>query len=114
MENQGPLLIVKALDGLSARAEATAANIANANSRTYRPMRVDFEQRLLAAARGGPEAIAASTADVTYAAPSAASREMRVDLELATAAQTGMRYAALVEILGREMQIGRAAIGEGR
>ena len=36
--------------------------------------------------------------------------EPRLDLELETAASTASRYSALLNLLGREMQIGRLAI----
>lgn len=109
-----PILIVKALDGLSARAEATAANIANAGSPNYRPLRVDFEAELRAAADRGTAAIAAVTPRTTAMAVSPYGTEMRVDLELATASATSMRYAALIDLLGREMSMMRAAVAGGR
>ncbi|HEU0065785.1 MAG TPA: hypothetical protein VFQ57_00955 [Sphingomonas sp.] len=114
MDALTPLLIAKALDGLAARAEALATNIANAGSRTYRPIAVDFEARLRAAADHGAAAITAVRPDTHAATASTTGGEMRLDLEMATAAQTSMRYAALLEMLGREMAIGRAAIMGGR
>lgn len=114
MDAMSPLLIAKALDGLSARADATAANIANAGSRNYRPVRVDFEGRLRAAARAGATAVAAVRAETSPAPIPGIATEMRLDLELATAAQTAMRYAALIDVLGREMAISRAAVTGGR
>jgi hypothetical protein len=48
-----PIILNKALDGLSLRAEATAQNIANAGSRDFRPVQVSFEQELKAAAASG-------------------------------------------------------------
>lgn len=114
MDALTPLIIAKALDGLTARAEASAANIANASSRNYRPVRVDFEAKLRAAAGQGAAAIA-SVRPETMAAPIPAyGTEMRVDLELATASQTSMRYAALVDVLGRQMGIMRVAVAGGR
>lgn len=107
-------VIVKALDGLTARAETTAANIANASSRNYRPMRVDFEARLRAAADTGKTAVAAVRPQAVAADVPAYGTELRVDLELATASQTAMRYAALVDVLGRQMGLMRAALAGGR
>ncbi|KQN21429.1 hypothetical protein ASE86_14480 [Sphingomonas sp. Leaf33] len=109
-----PLIIAKALDGLTARAEASAANIANASSRNYRPIRVDFEAKLRAAAEQGATAVTAVRHDTTAAAIPAYGTETRVDLELATASATSMRYAALVDVLGREMGLMRAALAGGR
>jgi flagellar basal-body rod protein FlgB len=39
---------------------------------------------------------------------------MRLDLELATASETGLRYAALLDLLGRQLQISRIAIRGGQ
>jgi len=100
-------LIVKALDGLSARAAATAENIANANSPGFRPLRVTFEDALAAAARGG-EASVRAVEPRTAGAP--AGERVRVDLELATASATALRYSALTELLGRQLQIETLAI----
>jgi flagellar basal-body rod protein FlgB len=107
-------LMIKALDGLSTRAEATAQNIANANSHGYRPIRVTFEQALTQAARSGPAAVNALRPQVE-ADPEAVLRpDGRVDLELSTEATTASRYAALVEILNRRLQIDALAITGGR
>ena len=100
-------LIVKALDGLSARAAATAENIANASSPGFRPLRVTFEEALAAASGGGPNAIGA-VQPRTVGAP--AGERVRVDLELATASATALRYSALTELLGRQLQIESLAI----
>lgn len=107
-------IITKTLDGLSLRLDVTAANIANANSRTYRPMEVSFEGSLRAAARRGIDAVRQVEARVTAAAPGRFGDEPRIDLELDTAADTSMRYSALIEILGREMDISRAILRGGQ
>lgn len=104
-------LIVKALDGLSARQVATAENIANANSPGFRSLRVSFEAALAAAARRGEGAVRA-VEPRTQSAPLA--DPVRVDLELATAAATAGRYSALTELLNRQMQIEALAITGGR
>jgi flagellar basal-body rod protein FlgB len=108
------ILITKALDGLYARSQATAQNIANANSPGFRPLRVDFEEALRAAARQGPEALRSVGATVGQVPDSAAAGGMRLDLELATASETGLRYAALLDLLGRQLQISRTAIRGGQ
>jgi flagellar basal-body rod protein FlgB len=100
-------LIIKALDGLSARAVATAENIANANSPGFRPLRVTFEGALAAASRGGESAIQAVQPRTVGAVTG---EPVRIDLELATASATAMRYSALTELLGRQMQIEALAI----
>lgn len=112
MDATTPVLIAKALDGLSARYLATAQNIANANSPGYRPVRVTFEAQLRAAAAQGADAVA-NVQPLTELAPEPMlGSEMRLDLELATASQTAMRYGALIDVLGRQMAI-RRAVGAG-
>lgn len=110
MDPFGSLIIAKALDGLAVRAQATAANIANANSPGYRPLRVNFEQELRSAAAAGQAAVAQVTPRVERAQVS----ELRLDLELATASQTAMRYSALLDMLGRGLAISRLVVSGGR
>ena len=114
MDATSAILITKALDGLWARSQATAQNVANANSPGFRPVRVSFEEALQSAARQGPEALRAVKATVGQAPVGAAGAEMRLDLELATASETGLRYAALLDLLGRQMQITRTVIKGGQ
>lgn len=113
MDPVSALLINKALDGLSMRYLATAENIANASSRAYRPVRVTFEDTLRAAASQGEEAVR-RTNPQSRREPIAAGGEMRLDLELATASETAMRYSALLDLLGRQMQISRTVIRGGQ
>jgi len=84
----------------------TASNIANAGTPNFRPSRVSFEDALAAASRSNA-AVRAVQPRVEND-PSGAG--MRVDLELATASTTAARYAALIEILGRELQINALAV----
>ena len=114
MDPTSAIMITKALDGLWARSLATAQNVANANSPGFRPVRVSFEEALQAAARQGPEALSKVRASVVQAPASKIGGEMRLDLELATASETSMRYAALVDLLGRQMQISRTVIRGGQ
>jgi flagellar basal-body rod protein FlgB len=107
-------LAIKALDGLSLRAEVTAQNIANATSPGYRPMRVSFEQALSEAARRGYRDVTAFVPQVEADPEAAVHPDGRVDLELATGASTAARYAAVVEVLNRRLQIDALAITGGR
>lgn len=114
MDAVTPILIAKALDGLHARQKVTAENIANAGTPGYRPLAVSFEASLRDAATQGVDAIR-SVAPRTYVAPQLSiANELRLDLEIATAAQTGMRYGALIDLLGRQMALHRAAVSGGR
>mgnify|MGYP001411250812 CR=1 FL=1 len=113
MDEVSAALITKALEGLHQRYMFTAQNIANANSPEYRPMRVSFEESLRAAAERGPDAIRAVQPRVIED-DSAEGGAMRLDLELAAASQTAMRYRALIDILGRQMALSRAVAAMGR
>lgn len=111
MDPVSSALIFKALDGLSLRAAYTAQNIANANSPGYRSVHVAFEDNLRAAAARGHDAIVDS-APPTLIEDGDGVGEMRLDLELATASQTAMRYRALIDILGRQMSLARAVVSD--
>ena len=114
MDPVSPILINKALDGLSMRMLATANNIANVNSPNFRPSRVSFEESLRAAAAEGSDAVARVTPRVEHVAPRAGDSNVRLDLELATASATAMRYGALLDLLGRQMQLARTVIRGGQ
>lgn len=101
----------KALDGLSMRMAAIADGIANVGSPIFRPAKVEFEQALQAAARRGSDAVAAVKLEFAHGPTFAAGDDRRMDLMLADAAQTAMRYSALVDMLGRRMSLLRAAAG---
>ncbi|HZG32161.1 MAG TPA: flagellar basal body protein [Sphingopyxis sp.] len=107
-------LISKALDGLHLRAAVIADNIANVNSPGFTPRKVSFEQALRTAAAQGLGAIAGSGAKVEVAPRSGIASDVRLDMEMADAAQTAARYSALVDLLGRQMQIHRTAIRGGQ
>ncbi|MFI4973091.1 MAG: flagellar basal body rod protein FlgB [Caulobacterales bacterium] len=110
MEAFSAALIVKALDGLSARSIATAENIANASTANYRPIRVSFEQALAAAARSGDVSQVKPTLE--QAAENTPDADLRLDLELLTASSTATRYSALIEILNRELELDASALRE--
>jgi flagellar basal-body rod protein FlgB len=102
MSEFSSILIIKALDGLAARSIATAHNVANASTPGYRPVRVTFEQALLSASKSGTAALQdVEPGYVTATGPD----PLRLDLELATASSTSLRYGALVEVLNRQMQL---------
>ncbi|HEX8527303.1 flagellar basal body rod protein FlgB [Allosphingosinicella sp.] len=105
-------VMIRALDSLAERSVATAANIANAGSPNYRPVRVSFESALAEAASRGPAAIREFRPSVE--ADPTAGDGVRIDLELATAAATAGRYAALIDLLGRQLQIEALAVTGGR
>jgi flagellar basal-body rod protein FlgB len=99
--------LTKALDGLALRQGAIAENIANASTPAYRPVGVRFETALQAAAHKGLAAIA----DVRPKPETlGAADSLRLDLEVADAAQTAQRYGALADILNRQLQLDSLAI----
>lgn len=100
-----PVLLLKAMDGLSLRAETTAQNIANANTPGYRPLAVSFEDALRDAAQQGVQTVNEVRPRVVPAFDSAGNTEMRLDLELVTASATAGRYARLAELLNRQLQL---------
>lgn len=109
MNHANSILLIKALDGLSARAVATAENIANAQTPGYRPLRVSFEDALKEAASQGDEALKA----LTFQAQRQSSGEVRLDQELATASMTTTRYGALIDLFDRQSQIDSLATQGG-
>jgi flagellar basal-body rod protein FlgB len=110
MDDLSSALIIKALDGLTARSVATSQNVANASTRGYRPVRVSFEKELSQAALRGPDAVRALEPRFEVAA---AGDALRLDLELATASSTAGRYGALVELLNRQLQLRAIAVKGG-
>lgn len=103
-------IMIKALDGLSQRATVVATNIANAGTANYRPLRLSFERALVDAASRGPAAVRATAPNVERISPNAPDGRLRLDLEMATASSTALRYSALIEMLSREMQTEALAI----
>ncbi|MET0247975.1 MAG: hypothetical protein ABW182_14590 [Sphingomonas sp.] len=114
MTSVSKVLIAKALDGLHARQLATAQNIANANSPGYRSIRVTFEESLRAAAGQGADAIAGVQPRTELAPVPRFADEMRLDLEIATASQTAMRYGALLTVLESRGGLMRAVLAGAR
>lgn len=114
MDAISSVLIAKALDGLSMRQMFSAQNIANANTEGYKPVSVSFENNLKLAASQGMDSIENVTPKVQYSKNTQGSAEMRLDLELAVASQTAMRYGALIDILGRQMSLARTVVNGGQ
>ncbi len=114
MDQISSVLISKALDGLWMRSMYTAQNIANVNSLDYKPVKVSFEDSLKAAASNDIGALESVSPKTTYGNVSSNSSNMRLDLQLATASQTAMRYDALINILGRQIAMTRSVVSGGQ
>jgi flagellar basal-body rod protein FlgB len=110
MDSNSADLLVKVLDCLSARSVATAQNIANAGTPGYRPLRVSFEQALADAAARGGAAVETVSPQIDAVPVGARDGELRLDLELATAASTAQRYGGLIDVLDRQLQLQALAI----
>ncbi|AKM07963.1 flagellar basal body rod protein FlgB [Pelagerythrobacter marensis] len=114
MDTLSIALVSKALDGLSLRAAATAQNIANVNSEGYSPVGVSFEESLREASRMGIDAIGKVRPEMARTPQGDIGGSIRLDLEMAEASRTSLRYSALVEVLNRQLQIGHAIVRGGR
>jgi flagellar basal-body rod protein FlgB len=110
MSQYSEILALKALDGLYLRNIAIAENIANSGSASFQPKSVDFETELRRAGAEGLRAIQDYRPEIRAQGPSLAGSEVRLDLEMANASATALRYAALTDILNRQMQINRLAV----
>ncbi len=104
-------IILKELDCLTMRATVSAQNIANAGTPGYRPVYVAFEGALSRAAAEGPAAVAALQPRLEPEAVGEGG--MRLDMEVARASQTAMRYEALIEMLGQRLQDSSVPLAEG-
>ncbi|MEH3037437.1 MAG: hypothetical protein PGN23_13275 [Sphingomonas adhaesiva] len=104
----------RALDGLSMRMAALAHNMANVSTPRFRPLEVRFEERLRAAEARGGDALDRLRFDATAGAALRPNDDRRVDLLIADASQTAMRYSALVDMLGRRLALRSAILGGGR
>ncbi|WP_231941304.1 flagellar basal body rod protein FlgB [Burkholderia sp. PAMC 28687] len=110
----------KALDGLFTRQAATAHNVANAGSVNFTPVRVSFEDALRDAAAPQPGDMSATViARVAGVQPRIDvplpldSNTVKLDQEIATASETSTRYAMLIAMLDRTLQMQQLAIKGG-
>ena len=113
-----------ALDAATLRQQAIAANIANANTAGYKPVRVNFEAQLddaRLALQSEGRLDAASLAGVSprleidrsYGAQGLSPKVM-IDVEVARLAQNAVQYQALVKGLSRHFSILSMAVSDGK
>ena len=109
-----------ALDAASLRQQAIAANIANAGTPGYSPLKVDFESQLETARRGlqtngSVDSFALSQVRPVMFAESAQEPEaVRLDTEMAALAENSVQYQALLKGLSRQFSILSAAVSDGK
>ena len=107
-----------ALDGAALRHQAIAANIANATTAGYVPVRVSFEHQLqeardrLQTGETLPTVLADMGAVVERDETPGAS--VAVDMQTADLAQNVVHYQALLKGWGKRMSILATAINEGK
>lgn len=106
-----------ALDGAALRHQAIAANIANAATPGYQPLKVSFEGQLASARQrlSGGEALNTVLADLSPSIEAAEGEgRSALDLQVADMAQNVVQYQALLKGWSKRMAILSAAINEGK
>lgn len=111
-----------ALDGASRRHAAVAANIANANTEGYVPVRVSFDARLeearaaLHEKRGLDVSMLDALRGTAEAALDAAGQTPKVelDLEMAELARNSVQFQTLTQALSRHLAMLALAAADGR
>lgn len=114
MSEISQLVTIKVMDALMQRQTAIAHNVANAGSRVYARKVVDFEGALRAAFAQGPEALRAFAPQMTSFGPVQSGGEIRLDLEMQSASANALRFAAVSDVLGRQMSLAFAAVRGGQ
>ncbi len=100
-----------ALDGLAARAEATAANVSNAEVPGYRGSRVTFEGELRSAlSRGRLDRIDQPRTVLTGAAPDAQGNDVVLEDELVEMVKTNLLQSAMVDAYNFKVALLRTAM----
>jgi flagellar basal-body rod protein FlgB len=102
-----------ALSGLATRQRALADNVANVETPGFLAGRVDFEDSLRAALTGGHPDHAAVTTRRSIEAPGANGNNVKLDDEVVSLVDTGLRYQMMVEALNSKFRLLRTAIGGG-
>lgn len=112
-------LILRALDAASLRHAALSANVANATTEGYRPLRVSFEDQL-ASARSAllsrDETVSRRALDSLQPRIEAGDplRRIQLDQEMSALMQNALRYQALLTAMSKNGAFLRAAVHEGR
>lgn len=117
-------LVMRALDAASLRHSVLAANVANASSPDFRPLRVNFEQQLAmvradllqrddpsAARRALTNTQPTVEPDPAYAATG---EQVRLDDEVSKMMRNAVHYQALLAAMDKSGSIVRMAVKEGR
>jgi flagellar basal-body rod protein FlgB len=101
----------RALQGLTARQQATAANIANAQTPGYRAQRVNFEDSLSSAMNAGdPQSASIDTVDAGTPA-NITGNTVQLDSEVTDLQKEGLQYQAVASAISFKYSLLRTAIG---
>lgn len=100
-----------AIDGLSLRQQATAGNIANAQTPGYRAQEVDFESSLANAVANGSFDGTAPSVSTSTAAGDSTGNNVDVANEMVGMQETTLRYQAMVDALNAQFRILRGSMG---
>lgn len=100
-----------AIDGLSMRQEATANNIANAQTPGYRAKQVDFEDSLSQAIAFGSLNGASPSVSTSTAPGDASGNNVDLGGEMVGMQETTLRYQAMVDSLNAQFRILRGSMG---
>lgn len=112
-----------ALDAAALRQRAIAANIANAGTQGYVPVKVNFEEQLEDARsllrtqrhlEAGTLAEIEPRAEPVAAGAGGVSPKVLLDVEVAELASNAFQYQALLKGLSRHYGILSAAVGDGK
>jgi flagellar basal-body rod protein FlgB len=122
LESVTTATLAKALEAASLRQQAIAANVANANSTGYAPLRLGFEAQLAEARANLRERGSVEPRDLEALRPAlepdvddaGAPVPLQLDLQMAEMARNAVHYQALAQGLSRHFALLAAAAAEGR
>ncbi|WP_426303921.1 flagellar basal body rod protein FlgB [Acidovorax facilis] len=109
-----------ALDASHLRQVAISSNIANANTRGYRPLKVDFEGQLADARqslqlRGFVEPRHLSAVQpMLSTTPEGLQEPVQVDMQMAALSENSVQYQALLKGLSRQLTLMSIAVSDGK
>jgi flagellar basal-body rod protein FlgB len=105
--------IFEAMQGLTARQDAIANNIANIQTPNYTAQNVNFESSLQQAIASGNPSQADISVTPSDATPQADGNNVNLDDETVTAMQTQESYQTMVNAMNAKFQLLTDAIGSG-
>jgi flagellar basal-body rod protein FlgB len=103
--------LMRALQGITAQQQSTAANIANAQTPGYRAQRVTFEDSLASAMNSGdPQDASIDTVDAGTPA-SITGNTVQLDSEVSDLQKESLQYQAVAQAVSFKYSLLRTAIG---